>query len=174
MTLPGKLWPHAFELEYRITVADSLTLELIVRNPGPSAFTFEEALHSYFAVEDSRRIAIEGLVGRDYLDKTQSMHRFRQTESDLKITAETDRHYLATQDTVTIHDPVANRQIRIEKQNSEVTVVWNPWIEKAKAMSDLGDEEWQKFVCVETANAYDYAITLPPGGEHTMTAKIST
>ena len=72
-----------------------------------------------------------------------------------------------------IHDPAANRRITIEKKNSEVTVVWNPWIEKAKAMADLGDDEWQQFVCVETANAYDYAVELAPGADHTMTARIS-
>jgi D-hexose-6-phosphate mutarotase len=168
-----KLWPHPFELEYRITVSDSLRLELQVRNPGPDSFNFEEALHSYFAVEDSRQITIQGLANREYLDKTQDMKRFRQTDPEVKITAETDRHYLATQDPVIIHDPAAKRNILIEKERSEVTVVWNPWIEKSKTFADLGEEEWQKFVCVETANAYDYAVELPAGATHTMTARIS-
>jgi glucose-6-phosphate 1-epimerase len=169
-----KLWPHAFELEYRITIADFLKLDLKVRNPGPDPFTFEEALHSYFAVEDVRRITLAGLADRDFLDKTQDMTRFRQADAELKIAAEIDSHYLPTRDTVTIGDPAANRQIRIEKQNSEVTVVWNPWIEKSKSLPDLADDDWQKFVCVETANAYDYAVKLAPGGEHTMTAQISS
>jgi glucose-6-phosphate 1-epimerase len=166
-------WPHAFELEYRVTVGAALTLELRVRNPGPDAFTFEEAFHSYYAVGDARRITIEGLAGRDYLDKTQNMSRFRQTDAQLKIDRETDSHYLAASDTVTIIDPAAGqRRIRIEKENSDVTVVWNPWIEKAKAMSDLSPDDWQDFVCVETANAYDFAVKLNPGAEHTMTARI--
>ena len=28
-------------------------------------------------------------------------------------------------------------------------VVWNPWINKAKAMSDFGDEEYKVMICVE-------------------------
>lgn len=28
-------------------------------------------------------------------------------------------------------------------------VVWNPWINKAKAMSDFGDEEYRIMICVE-------------------------
>jgi glucose-6-phosphate 1-epimerase len=33
------------------------------------------------------------------------------------------------------------------------TVVWNPWIEKAKALADFGDEEYRSMLCVEPANA---------------------
>jgi glucose-6-phosphate 1-epimerase len=167
------LWPHAFELEYRITVSDLLTLELTVRNLGPDAFTFEEAFHSYFTVEDVRQITIAGLSGREYLDKTQNMAPFRQDDPELKIESETDRHYLATRDSVMITDHSLDRRISIDKENSEVTVVWNPWIEKAKAMADLGDDEWQNFVCVETANAYDFAVELLPGGVHAMKATIA-
>ena len=28
-------------------------------------------------------------------------------------------------------------------------VVWNPWAEKAKAMTDFGDEEYKQMLCVE-------------------------
>ena len=30
-----------------------------------------------------------------------------------------------------------------------ISVVWNPWEEKAKQMSDFGDDEYTKMVCVE-------------------------
>ncbi len=42
------LWPHAFRAVHRITVGATLTMALEVTNPGPDAFTFEEALHTYF------------------------------------------------------------------------------------------------------------------------------
>ena len=28
-------------------------------------------------------------------------------------------------------------------------VLWNPWIEKAKAMADFGDEEYKQMICLE-------------------------
>lgn len=32
-------------------------------------------------------------------------------------------------------------------------MVWNPWIEKTKAISDLGpDEAYQKMICVEAGS----------------------
>jgi D-hexose-6-phosphate mutarotase len=61
----------------------------------------------------------------------------------------------------------------VDKENSDATVVWNPWIAKAKAMSDFGDEEWPGMVCVETCNVADHAITLAPGQTHSMTAVVS-
>jgi D-hexose-6-phosphate mutarotase len=34
-------------------------------------------------------------------------------------------------------------------------VVWNPWVEKASAMADLGDTAWRGMVCVETGNVVE-------------------
>jgi glucose-6-phosphate 1-epimerase len=65
------------------------------------------------------------------------------------------------------------RRITVEKQGSASTVVWNPWIEKARAMSDFGDEEWRNMVCIETANAADDAVSVEPGAIHTMIADVS-
>jgi len=66
-----------------------------------------------------------------------------------------------------------NRRTVVEKMGSRSTVVWNPWIAKAKAMADFGDDEWPGMLCVETANVADNAITLPPSGQHAMTASIA-
>jgi D-hexose-6-phosphate mutarotase len=48
--------------------------------------------------------------------------------------------------------------------------VWNPWKAKAAALADLGDEEWQHFVCIEQANAARNAQTLEPGQSHLFRA----
>jgi glucose-6-phosphate 1-epimerase len=65
------------------------------------------------------------------------------------------------------------RQIRVSNSGSRSTVVWNPWIEKARAMPDFGDLEWRQMVCVETANVGSATVRLDPGATHTMTATIS-
>jgi D-hexose-6-phosphate mutarotase len=56
----------------------------------------------------------------------------------------------------------------IEKRGSNSTVVWNPWIDKASALADLGAEAWPHFVCVEPANAAENAVTGAPGAVHSM------
>jgi len=163
------LWPHAFRAEYRVAVGDELTLALSITNTGDVDFQFEEALHTYFAVENVKRIRVEGLDGAAYLDKPDGFREKRQ-KGDIAFATLTDRVYLDVPCAVTIAD--AARRIAVAKENSNNTVVWNPWSDGAKALSDMGDEEWRKFVCVEAVNCLGAAVTLAPGQEHTMSATV--
>jgi glucose-6-phosphate 1-epimerase len=79
---------------------------------------------------------------------------------------------LSTKATCVIHDPVWQRRIIIEKAGSDSTVVWNPWIDKTKGMSDMAPDGWQNMICVEVANAADNAVHLGPGASHTLRAAI--
>jgi len=147
-------------------------LDLAVRNTDAAPRAFEAALHSYFAVSDVRQARIRGLEGATYVDKTAAMARRPGTSEPITIDAETDRVYLGATGTVTIEDPGWKRRVVVGKSGSSTTVVWNPWIAKAKAMPDFGDEEWSGMVCVETANAMDDAVTFGPGATHVMTATL--
>jgi glucose-6-phosphate 1-epimerase len=51
--------------------------------------------------------------------------------------------------------------------------VWNPAVERARALADLGDDEWRQFVCVEPSNVGGAAVELAPGQEHVMSVEIS-
>jgi D-hexose-6-phosphate mutarotase len=93
-----------------------------------------------------------------------------QTESVVRFSAETDRLFLDTAAELTLDDPASNRRLRIHKTGSNSSVVWNPWIAKAAALADLGDEEWREFVCVEQVNAAKNSIQLPAAKSYTMTA----
>ena len=92
---------------------------------------------------------------------------------DVVLSKATDNAYIETQSGIEIFDPVLHRRIRIEKQNSNTTIVWNPWKEDAAKLSDLGDDEWRRFACVEASNILSSAVTLAPGQQHTMAAAIS-
>ena len=163
-------WPHRFTADYRITVGDHLALALDVTNTGDAPLTFEAALHTYFAVKDIRQVGVTGLAGTEYLDKVEAFGRKRESDAPIRFAGETDRVYLDTESTCTIHDPGFRRRIEIAKTGSQSTIVWNPWIDKARAMADFGDDEWPSMLCIETANVRDAAVRLEPGSHHRMTA----
>jgi len=165
-------FPRELALSLALIVSRSLRMELTVRNVDSAAVTFEEALHSYFAVSNVRQVRIRGLEGVPYVDKTAAMARRPGEVEPVAIAAETDRVYQGATGTVTIEDPGWRRRIVIGKSGSATTVVWNPWVAKARAMPDFGDEEWTGMLCVETANAMDGAVPLTPGASHVMTATL--
>jgi len=168
-----QLFAHDFEATLRVRVGAQLNLELAVRNTGAAPFVIEEALHSYFAVADARRVSIAGLETAAFFDKTAGGARKPPEGAPITFTRETDRVYPQTTGRATIEDPVWGRRIHVDKASSASTVVWNPWVDKAKAMSDFGDDEWQRMACVETANVGSDAITVASGGTHTLRATIT-
>jgi glucose-6-phosphate 1-epimerase len=156
-----------------VTIGARLELALEVSNTSDEVLKFEEALHTYFAVADVRNIAIHGLKGTEYKDKTQDFKRIREQADAIRFAGPVDRVYAGTTGACTIDDPANHRQILIEKEQSATTVVWNPWEAGAAKMPDLADDEWTRFVCVETANAGENALALPPRASHVMRARIS-
>jgi glucose-6-phosphate 1-epimerase len=138
-------------------------------NTGSSPFRFEAALHTYFRIGDIAQARVHGLDGVSYLDKTDGNQQ-KQQRGDVTIAKETDSVYLDTAGTVELHDPAMRRRIGIAKENSRTTVVWNPWADKTKAMSDLGDDEWKQMICIECANTGNAAVDLAPGQQHSMKA----
>ena len=180
-----------FKLGYRVTVGRTLTLEMTVANdsgnggarPGQMSaaevaalgapLVFEQALHTYYAVADARRVAIDGLGGATYIDKVDDFKRRVQPPGALKFEGRTDRPYLNTAATCVLHDPVGGRKITVVKSGSNSTVVWNPWKEFTATMADMEPDAWLHMTAIETANVGENAVTLRAGETHTMRADIS-
>jgi D-hexose-6-phosphate mutarotase len=164
-----------FIAEYVVTVNESLTLELIITNKSSDeAFTFENCLHTYFEVGDITAVSIKGLKDVSYLDKTANFASKVETNDAIRISSEVDRIYLNTTGLVEILDPRLGRKIRVEKQGSTSTVVWNPWIAKAQQMPDFGNEEYSRMVCVESGNVASNPVKLAPGESSNLTVKLSS
>ena len=166
-------WPERFRATYIVTFAQTLSLSLAVQSHATHPIVFEEALHAYFAISDIAEVAISGLAGATYIDKTDAARRKLQIADLVTITAETDRVYLDTPGQCVIEDRGWHRRIVIRKDGAASSVVWNPWAEKATAMGDLGDPAWRGMVCVESGNIADNEIRLGADAEHRMVAAIS-
>ncbi|MEK7706977.1 MAG: D-hexose-6-phosphate mutarotase [Verrucomicrobiota bacterium] len=164
----------ACTVDFMVTVNVALTVELVVLNRSDREFVFENCLHTYFAVGDIGAVSITGLRGVDYLDQVEAFARKTETNDAVRITSEVDRAYLNTPHTVEIRDASLKRMVRVEKEGSGSTVVWNPWVEKARAMQDFGDEEYQQMVCVESGNVATNKIKLPPGQTSRLKVKLSS
>lgn len=153
-----------FSADYIVAVSDVLRLRLEITNTSAEeVLTFENCLHTYFEVGDVTAISITGLKGLNYLDKVANFAQKTETFDAIRINSEVDRVYLNATGPVDILDPRLGRKIRVEKQGSASTVVWNPWIAKAQQMPDFGNDEYPRMVCVESGNVASNEIRLPPG-----------
>lgn len=147
-------WPHAFELQLRVTVqGQTLSLALEVRNSGADAFAFSSALHSYFLVDDVHQVSIGG-VQPDLL----------------RIAAKIDQIYSGIDGHITLAQPGAT--LRLDQNGFCDAVVWNPGADDAKALADLQDDEYLRFVCVEPALIDPH--TLAPGAVWRGECKVSS
>ncbi len=169
-TLP--LFPHALTARVRISVGRELSLAFEVENTGPEAFDYELALHTYLSVSDVRNVELLGLAGASYDDKVSGERACIGSSAPLRFSGETDRVYVSSE-RVTVLDPAHQRRLLIDKMNSSTTVVWNPWIDKARRMSDFPDDAWPAMLCVEAANAGSHRVHLAPAARHTTTTIIS-
>jgi len=163
------IWPAAFDLSLEVTVGNGLRVELLTRNTGDQSFTISQALHCYFNVGAIGQVQVLGLDDIDYLDKVADGRRNTQAGA-IRFDQEVDRIYLDAPSGLVIDDAALGRRINITSTGSHTAVVWNPWAELSAAMSDLGDDDYQRFVCVETANAANDTVEVKPGGERRLSA----
>lgn len=165
-------WPYEVRAVHRITVGSELKLELTVTNTGAVPLQFEEALHTYYRVGDAEKTRIAGLDQIHYLDNMDG-NRDKLQSGDVAMTGPTDNAYLNTSGPLELIDPLLQRRIRIEKNNSRSTVVWNPWQSGAEKLADLGNDEWREMACVEASNILSCAVRLAPGEEHCLAVSMA-
>jgi D-hexose-6-phosphate mutarotase len=160
---------------FAVTVSNQLTMELTVANLSQTAnLSFENCLHTYFAIGDITEVEITGLTGTTYIDKVDNFTAKLESAAAVRISSETDRVFLDTTGPLEIHDSRFHRKIRVEKISSASTVIWNPWADKAKEMSDFDDEEYKQMVCVEAGNVGQNKINLAPGKSASLKVILST
>lgn len=139
-------------LKLCVTLNDSLTLTLSC----DSAIPQQAALHSYFAVNNLDSVLVRPLpasyhdkVNATLVDDSRCTAIF-QTETD-RIYPQSDRQLWLEQDKGTLS---------ISQGGHDATVVWNPWRERSTTLSDLNNDSYRQFVCVETARLNTGSKTL--------------
>ena len=141
--------------------SESCQIELMTENVGAEPLALSQALHTYLPVKDIATAAVHGLEGAAYLDTLDGWQR-KQQQGAVRFVGETDRIYLQHG---RLQLATGDRRRVLLGEGSGSAIVWNPGPEKAARLSDFGAEDWRRMVCIETANAADDCVTLPPGGQ---------
>ena len=159
-------WPHTFELTLRIWLDQRLNLALTTVNRDAEPLTFSEAFHPYLKVRQIMDVTVHGLDQAAFTDRLTKQPGTQA--GTLNIRAETDRVFTPQKPECVLHDPGIGRALAVAYTGAKNIVVWNPWIDKARAMPDFGDDEYTRMLCLEPANTADHAVTLLPGEKHTL------
>ena len=165
-------WPHEFGLDLVVRLGADLQVELQMLNLGAEPWSWTGALHTYLHVGDVRQARVEGLSGVTYFDKVDGDAQ-KVREGAVRFPGEVDEAYVDTAGACVVHDPVLERRIQVTKHHSASTVVWNPGETRARAMADLDDDRWHRFVCVEAGNVLANRVTVEPGASSTMSTRLA-
>ncbi len=163
--IPGREVWNDIRTEFTVTVADTLTMELVATNDsGGKTVTIENCLHTYFYVGDIGSVTLTGLEKAPFDDFAFVAGGAPRpaSEASLRVTQETNRVYPNHTAPVEIHDKKIKRIIRVEKSGSQSTVVWNPWTTQ-KMPEDWDATGHLNMVCVESGNVKQNQILLRPG-----------
>jgi glucose-6-phosphate 1-epimerase len=162
--------------EFVVTVADSLTMELTATNTSPDkTLEIENCLHTYFQVGDIKQVSISGMESLPFADFASGAGGTRREPENaiLRVTRETNRIYPNHAGAAEIRDETLRRIIRVEKSNSQSTVVWNPWTTQ-KLPDDFDPAEHAQMVCVESGNVKQNKLPLAPGQAATLKVILSS
>jgi glucose-6-phosphate 1-epimerase len=143
-------WPFGFAAELTLTLGAELDVTMRIANQHATPFSFQTALHTYFAVTDIRRTQIVGFKGTTLTDSLRANAVSVDPRDVIEIGEEVDRIYSDVPGTLAIRDLARRRTVTISTRNMPDAVLWNPWIEKSKRLPDFGHEEFHRMVCVET------------------------
>ncbi len=167
-------YKHKMTAEVVIRMGKQLSLTLTTHNQSDEELHIGQAIHTYFHVGDVREVSVHGLEESEYIDKLSLSPAYQKQQGSISIASEVDRIYLDDGQDVLLEDKSLQRTLRIQKQGSHSTIVWNPWIDKTKALGDMGeDDAYLHMLCIESANAADDVVILPAGEKHALFVQYS-
>jgi glucose-6-phosphate 1-epimerase len=154
------MWPHSYDAALHVAL-EELTLEvtLSIINTGEDPFQFASALHTYLGVRDAAQVSLLGLYGSPYISTSSGDEVIVDNEQALRISEEIDRIYTGAPWRLELVDGAS--RLDIATSGFPDAVIWNPGVRAASEITDLAQDEYMRFVCVESALAYKPLELLP-------------
>lgn len=143
--------------------ASKMTTELEITNSAGEKFNFQTLQHTYFRVEDGaayngEECYVKGLEGYAVSDKITNEEYTLGTDP-IVLEGNVDRVYTPPngKDVVSVNIGVGGGKVMKltafgtcgDSAAPVSCVVWNPFNEKAAAMSDFGNDQFVEMICVE-------------------------
>lgn len=160
------LYAESLSQKILFTLGKELRIALTVKNTGSSPIDVEMALHAYWNV-DARNLTVRGLDSGG-IDRTDDDSPVPPGPFE-PLTGQTIDRFYPFAESITLRDRGNNRDIVISSPESVQAVAWNPGKAGAAASSDMLDDDWQKFICIEATRVRDYAVTLAASEEASLT-----
>jgi glucose-6-phosphate 1-epimerase len=163
----------------QVHAGETLALTLITTNLGPQPTTITEALHTYFRIGGLKTLRVAGLDGCDYADNAdpravgQPYGPIKKHAGPVSFDGNEITRIYHHSGVCTLIDAGLGRLVRIEKEGSDSTVVWNPGAEKAKSFADLPPDAHDQFICIESGTAGPHSVSLAPGETHVLSVTYS-
>ncbi|MCC2615421.1 D-hexose-6-phosphate mutarotase [Aestuariibacter halophilus] len=168
--LPGDVngpgFHHAVEVTLVVDIGKQLTVSLITHNRDNEAILIGGALHSYLAINDIDSVTIDGIEG-PYSDKVSGLVQ-QDSPRPYQISGEVDRIHTSPVPAVTVTS--AGEITHLHQSGHNSVVVWNPWVEKSRTMTDMPDDGYRQMLCVEAAIAP--MLSLPAGENLVLSQRI--
>ena len=147
-------WPFDAALQFDVRLSlHTLTISLSVRNTGVQAFTFTGGFHPYFAISSRKDILVNGLEGLPFKDSFPGNNAFELNADGL-----VERQYMGNAE---IRFYNGSNWLKITASGFDSWMVWNPGRAGATKISDLPDEDWDKFICIEPIVLAEPKTLLP-------------
>ena len=134
------LWPHEFSAELEVTLRDTLQVAMRVHNPSAETITFEQALHTYFAVGDIQTASVHGLEDVPCTEHARAPETTWDHAAPLRFRAETDR-VLGRRRDHAASAGAGSRDALTRPQRTRRS--WNPWPVKTATLSQMASDDWR-------------------------------
>lgn len=144
-------WPRDFTLYARLKLGKTCEIEL----EAHGEFETTSALHTYFNVGDIQMVKVTGLGDR-FIDKVNGAKEDVLAGGEQTFPDRTDRVYLNPEACSVIHDSALQRKIEVIHHHHSNVVGWNPGPALSIGMTDVPDDGYKTFVCIESA-----CVTVP-------------
>ncbi len=134
-------------LELRAEACDErASISLIVENRGTEELSWTGGLHPYFAVPNISGVTVRGLEGATVADR-YAPDRTIETAAALVFDGQPFERLYSGPAGVVLEG--AEGALLISMSGFEEWMVWNPGAEGAAALSDMEQDDWKRFICIE-------------------------